>query len=74
MNIVILGASCFDGMATSQRVKNLMLPLVQNGKIRVANLIYEKDTEAKISKKGRINEIIPTWLTMPYSMNVIFFA
>lgn len=57
MNIVILGASCFDGMATSQRVKNLILPLTQTGKIRAANLIYEKDTEAKISKKGTINEI-----------------
>lgn len=57
MNIVILGASCFDGMATSQRVKNLILPLVQTGKIKSANLIYEKDTEAKISKKGTINEI-----------------
>jgi glycosyltransferase involved in cell wall biosynthesis len=70
MNIVILGASCFDGMATSQRVKNLMLPLVQNGKIRVANLIYEKDTEAKISKKGRINEI--SYQIIGYKLRNIF--
>jgi glycosyltransferase involved in cell wall biosynthesis len=56
-NIIIVGVSCFDGMATSMRVRNLFEPLIEKELVTVSNLIYEKSTRKSIGKKGRINNI-----------------
>lgn len=44
-NVVLLGASYFDGMASSTRVRNLFQPLLNKKLIVVNNLIYQKSTE-----------------------------
>lgn len=56
-NIVVLGVSCFDGMAGSMRVRNLLEPLVEKELINLHNLIYEKDNKEPIGKKGNLNSI-----------------
>lgn len=56
-NIVITGVSCFDGMASSMRVRNLFEPLVQKKLITASNLIYQKDNREPIGKQGVINNI-----------------
>jgi glycosyltransferase involved in cell wall biosynthesis len=56
-NIVIMGVSCFDGMASSMRVRNLFEPLVQKKLITASNLIYQKDNREPIGKQGVINDI-----------------
>ena len=56
-NIVVMGVSCFDGMASSTRVRNLLTPLVEKKLITVSNLIYQKDTRENIGKQGNLNNI-----------------
>jgi glycosyltransferase involved in cell wall biosynthesis len=56
-NIVIMGVSCFDGMASSMRVRNLFEPLLQKKLITASNLIYQKDNREPIGKQGTINDI-----------------
>lgn len=56
-NIVIMGVSCFDGMASSMRVRNLIEPLVAKNLITVGNLIYQKDNKEPIGKAGKKNNI-----------------
>lgn len=56
-NIVIIGVSCFDGMASSMRVRNLMEPLIQKKLITACNLIYQKDNKEPIGKEGIRNDI-----------------
>lgn len=56
-NIIILGVSCFDGMANSMRVRNLFEPLVAKKLISLHNLIYEKSNKEPIGKKGYMNDI-----------------
>jgi glycosyltransferase involved in cell wall biosynthesis len=56
-NIVIMGVSCFDGMASSMRVRNLFEPLIEKKLLRVANLIYQKDNKEPIGKAGVRNNI-----------------
>lgn len=57
LNIVIMGVSCFDGMAGSTRVRNLFEPLLGKGLLRANNLIYETDNKVSIGKEGRLNNI-----------------
>jgi glycosyltransferase involved in cell wall biosynthesis len=57
INIVVMGVSCFDGMASSMRVRNLFEPLIEKKNIRVNNLIYQKDNKEPIGKKGTLNDI-----------------
>lgn len=56
-NIVVIGVSCFDGMAGSMRVRNLLEPLVAKDEISLYNLIYEKDNKEPIGKEGTLNKI-----------------
>jgi glycosyltransferase involved in cell wall biosynthesis len=57
-NVVVLGVSCFDGMASSTRVRNLIEPLVEKGLIRVFNLIYTMEYKSeKTAKRGTANGI-----------------
>ena len=56
-NIVVLGVSCFDGMASSMRVRNLFEPLVDKNLVILNNLIYKKNNKEPIGEKGRINNI-----------------
>lgn len=57
INVVILGVSCFDGMASSMRIRNLFEPLVDQELITAHNLIYQKNNKEPIGKKGCINDI-----------------
>jgi glycosyltransferase involved in cell wall biosynthesis len=52
-----MGVSCFDGMASSMRVRNLIEPLVEKKLIAVSNLIYQKDNKEPIGKSGTLNNI-----------------
>lgn len=56
-NIVIMGVSCFDGMASSMRVRNLIEPLVKKELISACNLIYQKDNKEPIGNAGKKNNI-----------------
>jgi glycosyltransferase involved in cell wall biosynthesis len=57
-NVLVLGVSCFDGMASSTRVRNLIEPLVEKGLIRVFNLIYTMEYKGeKTAKSGTANGI-----------------
>ncbi|MFI5185150.1 MAG: glycosyltransferase [Chitinophagales bacterium] len=56
-NIVIIGTSCFDGMASSKRVMNLMTPLLLKKMVTLNNLIYEKDIKQRLDKKGNLDGI-----------------
>ena len=57
LNIMIMGVSCFDGMAGSTRVRNLFAPLISKGLLNANNLIYETDNKVPIGKEGRLNNI-----------------
>ena len=52
-----MGVSCFDGMASSMRVRNLIEPLVEKNLITASNLIYQKDNKEPIGKQGARNGI-----------------
>jgi glycosyltransferase involved in cell wall biosynthesis len=56
-NIVIMGVSCFDGMASSTRVRNLFEPLISKNLIQAHNLVYKKDNREPIGKSGVRNNI-----------------
>jgi len=56
-NIMIMGVSCFDGMAGSTRVRNLFEPLINAQSITANNLIYQTDNKEPIGKKGNLNNI-----------------
>ncbi len=56
-NIMIMGVSCFDGMASSTRVKNLIEPLINKNLVTAHNLIYQKDNREPIGKSGILNNI-----------------
>jgi len=56
-NIVIMGVSCFDGMAGSTRVRNLFEPLINKKSITANNLIYQTDNKEAIGEKGNLNNI-----------------
>lgn len=54
---MIMGVSCFDGMASSTRVKNLIEPLINKNLVTAHNLIYQKDNREPIGKSGILNNI-----------------
>ncbi len=54
---MVMGVSCFDGMASSMRVRNLLEPLLEKQLITLNNLIYEKDNKEPIGKQGTLNNI-----------------
>ncbi|MDP4283514.1 MAG: glycosyltransferase [Bacteroidota bacterium] len=56
-NVVLVGVSYFDGMASSTRVRNLLDPLVHKNYIKVSNLIYQKDANGLTGKKGELKNI-----------------
>ena len=56
-NIMVMGVSCFDGMASSTRVRNLIEPLVNKNLVTAHNLIYQKDNREPIGKSGVLNSI-----------------
>ncbi len=56
-NITVMGVSCFDGMASSMRVRNLLEPLIEKQLISVNNLIYKKDNKEPIGEEGILNGI-----------------
>lgn len=56
-NIVIMGVSCFDGMAGSTRVRNLFQPLISKDQIKANNLIYQSDNKEPIGNQGRLQQI-----------------
>jgi len=56
-NIIIIGVSYSDGMASSTRVRNLLEPLISKNLINASNLIYKKDAFGIINKNGAINNV-----------------
>jgi glycosyltransferase involved in cell wall biosynthesis len=52
LNLLVLGVSCFDGMASSMRVRNLIEPLAEKQLAEVNNLIYDTQTDRFRSSKG----------------------
>ena len=52
-----MGVSCFDGMASSTRVRNLIEPLINKNLITANNLVYQKDNQVPIGKSGILNNI-----------------
>ena len=56
-NVVLLGVSYFDGMASSTRVRNLLEPLINKEVIEIKNLIYEKDAAGLKDKKGVLDKV-----------------
>ncbi len=57
IHIMIMGVSCFDGMAGSTRVRNLFAPLISKNLLQAGNLIYSTDNKVPIGKEGRLNNI-----------------
>ena len=55
-NLIVLEISCFNGMAGSKRVRNLMEPLMKKDLIKVNNLIFNSDDKV-LQKKGILDEI-----------------
>ena len=69
-NITVMGVSCFDGMASSMRVRNLLEPLVAKNLVSVNNLIYQKDNKEPIGKEGVLNGI--TFKVIGFSLKNVF--
>lgn len=77
-NIMIMGVSCYDGMASSTRVRNLVEPLVNKNLVTAHNLIYQKDNKEPIGKSGVLNninfKIIDFRLDNPFSIFGFWWA
>lgn len=56
-NVVVLGVSCFDGMASSMRVRNLLETTVFKDDFSLHNLIYKVDAHGLPNKRGRLKGI-----------------
>ena len=56
-NIIVIGTSCFEGMASSKRIRNLIEPLIQKNQISVRNLIFQSETKELFKKEGKIDNI-----------------
>ncbi len=56
-NLIIIGVSFFDGMASSTRVRNLLRPLINKGLVTICNLIYKKDSNAITANEGIIDDV-----------------
>lgn len=53
-NVVVLGVSCFDGMASSMRVRNLLGTSIFENALTIHNLIYKVDAHGLTKKKGNL--------------------
>jgi glycosyltransferase involved in cell wall biosynthesis len=77
-NIVVMGASCFDGMASSMRVRNLLEPLIEKKLITASNLVYQTDNKEPIGKNGIRNNIsykvVGLKMSNPFSLFSFFFG
>jgi glycosyltransferase involved in cell wall biosynthesis len=56
-NVIVVGTSCFEGMASSKRIRNLLEPLIQRNLINVKNLAFQSETKQLIKKEGKIDDI-----------------
>lgn len=56
-NVVVLGISCFEGMANPKRVRNLIIPLIRKNLINANNLIFREQIKESIPNSGRIDSI-----------------
>jgi glycosyltransferase involved in cell wall biosynthesis len=78
INVLIIGVSCFDRMASSMRMRNLIEPLIEKKLVTVSNLVYEKDNREALEKSGMKNNIgyrlIGFRLKNPFSIFSFLFA
>lgn len=58
INVLVLGVSLLDGMASSVRVRNLIEPLIENNSITVKNLIYAKHRIGKVEQLALLKSIL----------------
>lgn len=65
-----MGVSCFDGMASSTRVRNLFEPLISKNLITANNLVYQSDNREPIGKSGKRNNI--NFKVIGFSLKNIF--
>ena len=56
-NVVIIGVSYFEGMASSTRVRNLFEPLINKNCITASNIIYQKNSGSLSVKKGILKNV-----------------
>jgi glycosyltransferase involved in cell wall biosynthesis len=56
-NLVVIGFSCFEGMAPSKRLRNLFDPLIKKNLINVNNLIFKEEIVEPIAEYGEIDSI-----------------
>lgn len=56
-NMVVLGTSCFEGMAGSKRIRNLIEPLIMKNLVSVKNLIFKSETKQLTDEEGNIDRI-----------------
>ena len=71
-NVMVLGVSCFDGMASSMRVRNLLETSVFRDSLQLHNLIYKVDAYGIPKKKGLRNGI--NYLVVSASHVLSFFS
>jgi glycosyltransferase involved in cell wall biosynthesis len=69
-NIVVLGTSCFYGMADSKRVRNLIDPLIKKNLVNVNNLIFKHEIKVPMEASGYIDNI--KYKVIGYSLTNIF--
>lgn len=69
-NIVVLGISCFEGMAGSKRVRNLIVPLIRKNLINANNLIFKEQIREQIAEYGKIDNI--NYKVIGYKLTNIF--
>ncbi len=56
-NVMVMGVSCFDGMASSMRVRNLLETDAFKDSVTLNNLIYKVDAYGLKEKRGVLNGI-----------------
>jgi len=69
-NIVVLGISCFEGMASSKRVRNLIVPLIRKNLINANDLIFKEQIREQIAEYGKIDNI--NYKVIGYKLTNIF--
>ena len=69
-NIVVLDISCFEGMATSKRVRNLIMPLISKNLVNANNLIFKEQVREQITGYGKIDNI--NYKLIGYKLTNIF--
>jgi glycosyltransferase involved in cell wall biosynthesis len=69
-NIIVLDISCFEGMANTKRVRNLIIPLIRKNLINVKNLIFKEQIREQIEGNGKIDNII--YKVIGYKLTNVF--